>query len=350
MKKTKYLKPLLIGLSLTLAPFSAFAEPAKAMTSANEADSVEMARHDFPYASNYVEVLGSRMHYVDTGGDGSIVVMIHGQPTWSYLWRNVIPHVEKDHRVIALDLIGFGKSDKPDISYLATDHARYLQGFIDALELNDITLVVHDWGSMLGFDFAAKNPDRIKAIAFMEAGVATAPPEPPYGPVKPPLTGPPQSPMGSFADILRQIKTPGVGEGMILENNFFLEQLVLPSFDGLLTEDEKNAYREPFPEGSNRRPMLQFPRDVPIDGASPAYSVDMMSNYNRYLRTQPNLPKLLLHLSEGFLIQRWDVEWMRRNFTDLTIHDMGPGGHFMQESNPDGIGQAIAIWMKDNSL
>jgi len=350
MKKMKYLKPLLIGASLILAPFSTSATPVNTAASANEADGVELARHDFPYASNYVEVMGSKMHYVDTGGEGSVVVMIHGQPTWSYLWRNVIPHVEKDHRVIALDLIGFGKSDKPDINYLATDHAQYLQGFMDALQLNDITLVVHDWGSMLGFDFAAKNPARVKAIAFMEAGVATAPPELPYGPVKAPLVGPRQTVMESFAKTLGQIKTPGVGEEMILKNNFFLERMVLPSFDGILTEDEKNAYREPFLEGSNRRPMLQFPRDVPIDGVSPAYSVKMMSNYNRYLRTQPKLPKLLLHLSEGFLIQRWDVEWMRRNFTDLTIHDMGPGGHFMQEFNPDGIGQAIAIWMKDEGL
>lgn len=350
MKKTQYLKPLLIGISLVLAPFSASADIINTSTTASDANAVELARHDFPYASNYVEVLGSKMHYVDTGGDGSVVVMIHGQPTWSYLWRNVIPHVEKDHRVIALDLIGFGKSDKPDIDYLATDHARYLQGFMDSLELNDITLVVHDWGSMLGFDFAAKNPARVKAIAFMEAGVATAPPELPYGPRKAPLAGPRQTVMESFAKTLGQIKTPGVGEEMILKNNFFLERMVLPSFDGILTEDEKNAYREPFPEGSNRRPMLQFPRDVPIDGVSPAYSVEMMSNYNRYLRTQTNLPKLLLHLSEGFLIQRWDVEWMRRNFTDLTIHNMGPGGHFMQEFNPDGIGQAIAIWMTDNGL
>ena len=350
MKKTLFLKRLLIAVSLLGTAQSVSANNIEAMNPNANADNAEMARHDFPYASNYVEVLGSKMHYVDTGGSGSVVVMIHGQPTWSYLWRNVIPHVEKNHRVIALDLIGFGKSDKPDIDYLATDHARYVQGFMDTLELNDITLVVHDWGSMLGFDFAAKNPARVKAIAFMEAGVATAPTEPPYGPVKAPLAGPPQSVMGSFAELLGRIKTPGVGEEMILENNFFLEQLVLPGFDGLLTEDEKNAYREPFPESSNRRPMLQFPRDVPIDGVSPAYSVDMMNNYNRYLRTQANLPKLLLHLSEGFLIQRWDVEWMRRNFTDLTIHNMGPGGHFMQEFNPDGIGQAIAIWMKDNNL
>ena len=149
--------------------------------------------------------------------------------------------------------------------------------------------------------------------------------------------------MESFAEMLGQIKTPGVSERMILEENFFLERAVIPSFDGFLTEDEKNAYREPFPEGSDRRPMLQFPRDVPIDGKTPAYSLEMMQNYSEYLLKQPNLPKLLLHLSEGFPIQRWDVEWIRRNYQDMTIHDMGPGGHFMQEFNPDGIGQALSM-------
>lgn len=317
---------------------------------AEESSSVELARHDFPYPSHYADVRGSRMHYVDTGGTGSVVLMIHGQPTWSYLWRNIIPHLEDDHRVIAVDLIGFGKSDKPDIDYRATEHADYLQGFIDALELDDITLVIHDWGSILGFNFAANNPDRIKAIAFMEAAVRTAPVEAPYGPVKATISGKKGEGLGNFVELLTQFKTPEVGEKMIIEDNFFLEQLVLPSFEDVLTEDEKNAYRDPFADGKNRRPMLQFPRDVPIDGKTPAYTVEMMDRYNKYLREREDLPKLLLHLSNGFLIDRWDVEWMRRNFNDLTIHNMGPGGHFMQEFNPDGIGQAINIWMSDNDL
>lgn len=308
------------------------------------------ARHDFPYISHYVEVLGSKMHYVDTGGEGDPIVMLHGQPTWSYLWRNIIPHLEDKRRVIALDFIGFGKSDKPDIGYTAPEHEKYLEGFMDALALDDITLVVHDWGSIHGFNYAANNPDRVNAIAFMEAAVRTARVEPPYGPPKQKLSATGETQMGRFANIIERIKTPGVGEKMILEDNFFLEQMVLPSFDDLLTEDEKNAYREPFAEGKNRRPMLQFPRDVPIDGKEPKYTVDMMVKYNQYLRTQANLPKLLLHVSEGFLIDRWDVEWIRRNLPDTTIHNMGPGGHFMQEFNPDGIGQAIALWMDANNL
>ena len=289
-------------------------------------------------------------HFVDTGGDGSTIVMIHGQPTWSYLWRNVIPHLENNHHVIALDLIGFGKSDQPDIQYLATDHAKYLQGFMDALELEEITLVIHDWGSILGFNFAAKNAERVKAIAFLEALVQTGPVEAPYGPVKIKLSGAREFSFAQFAKILARIKTPDVGEIMILEDNFFMEQLVMPSFADLLTEVEKNAYREPFAEGKNRQPMLQFPRDAPLDGKTPAYTVEMVDNYSQYLRERANLPKLLLHLSDGFLITRWDVEWIRRNLNDMTIHNMGPGGHFMQEFNPDGIGQAIAIWMDDNKL
>ena len=308
----------------------------------------EMARHDFLYASQYVEVKGARMHYVDTGGDGSVVVMIHGQPTWSYLWRNIIPHLEGKHRVIALDLIGFGKSDKPDITYTAPEQAAYLQGFMDAMQLNDITLVLHDWGSILGFDFAANNPERIKAIAFMESIVSTAPPEEPY--VSQPLNSTYDRDLKGFHGALQQLKTPGVGEKMILEDNFFLEAMMLPSLKGLLSEDQKNAYREPFAEGKNRLPMLQFPRDVAFVEPVPAYTTKMMDKYNKYLRETAGLPKLLLHLSDGFLITRWDVEWMRRNFTDLTTHNMGAGGHFMQEFNPQGIGKALALWMDEGRL
>lgn len=332
---------------LAAAPAASFAQ---ADEQASSEASGEYARHDFPYTSRYVEVDGSQMHYVDTGGDGSVVVMIHGQPTWSYLWRNIIPYLEGNHRVIALDLIGFGKSDQPDIAYTPTDHARYLAGFMDALDLQDMTLVVHDWGSILGFDYAATHPDRVKAIAFMEASVATPPAHDPYLPPAPINGENPEYELATFAAFLQQLRQPGVGEAMILEQNLFIEGIVLPRFEGLLTEDEMNAYREPWAEGRDRLPMLQFPRSVPIDGATPADSVEMMMRYNAYLRTEEGLPKLLLHLSDGYLINRWDVEWMRQNFDDLTIHNMGPGGHFMQEFNPRGIGTALAQWMTDNEL
>lgn len=356
MKLTDVTATLITSITLVVVSVfgtllaSANAEEKQASANVQTSTTVELARHDFPYKSHYVEVKGAKMHYVDTGGKGSTIVMIHGQPTWSYLWRNIIPHLEDKHRVIALDLIGFGKSDKPDISYKAPEHAEYLQGFMEQLNLKDITLVIHDWGSILGFNYAATNPDNVKAIAFMEAAVAVPPIQPPYGMQKPKLDAQGPSTVEQFGQILSQIKTPGVGEKMILEDNFFLEQLTLAGFVGWLTEDEMNAYREPFSEGKNRMPMLQFPRDVPIDGKTPKYTVDMMAKYNTYLRTRKDLPKLLLHLDKGFVTQRWAVEWMRQNLSDITIHNMGEGSHFMQEHNPDGIGTAIAMWMDANKL
>jgi haloalkane dehalogenase len=123
---------------------------------------------EFPFESNYVEVLGSQMHYIDEG-EGDPILFIHGNPTSSYLWRNIIPYVEPYGRAIAVDLIGMGKSDKPDIGYRFVDHAKYLEAFIEKLDLKNITLVVHDWGSALGFNYAMQNEDNIKGIAFMEA-------------------------------------------------------------------------------------------------------------------------------------------------------------------------------------
>ena len=124
-------------------------------------DKTELARHDFPYASNYVSVKGSKMHYVDTGGEKPAIVLVHGQPTWSYLWRKVIPHLEKEHRVIAVDLIGFGKSDRPDIGYSIKEHTEYFEGFIDQLRLDTFSFLLHDWGSFMGFEYAARHPNQI---------------------------------------------------------------------------------------------------------------------------------------------------------------------------------------------
>ena len=161
------------------------------------------------------------MHYVDTGGDKPVILMLHGQPTWSYLWRNIIPYLEHDHRVIALDLIGFGKSDKPDIEYTIEQHAAYLEAFIQQLDLEDMTLVIHDWGSFLGFDYAARHPDKVKGIAFMESVLPVDIPEP--------ADSLNRKVMENFFNIVTEIRKPGVGEKMILEDNFFIEKILLTS-------------------------------------------------------------------------------------------------------------------------
>ncbi len=299
----------------------------------------ELARHDFPYPSNYAKVLGSKMHFVDTGGDKDPILMLHGQPTWSYLWRDVIPELEKDHRVIALDLIGFGKSDKPDISYTVEDHAKYLNEFIQTLELNNITLVIHDWGSFLGFDFAAQHPDKIKAIAFMESVVPSDGKDYPDSPNKPI--------MDNFFQILTEIKTPGVGEKMILEDNFFIEELLL-SVPGL-SEDEKNAYREPFANGKNRLPMLQFPRQISFDGVEPKYVVAGNQLIESYLKTTP-VPKLMLTFTPGAIVGDSNIQWAKNHMSNLQLTHIGEGVHFVQETHPKAIGQTINQWMEANDL
>src|ERR671918_1275104 len=185
---------------------------------------------EFPFESKYVEVLGSKMHYIDEG-EGDPILFIHGNPTSSYLWRNIIPYVEPHGRAIAVDLIGMGKSDKPDIGYRFVDHARYLESFIEKLDLKNITLVVHDWGSALGFNYAMRHEDNGKGNAFMEAFLM-------------PLTWSefPENVKGIF----QTIRTPGSGYDLIVNKNFFVEKLLPDAILRNLTQEEMNQYREPY--------------------------------------------------------------------------------------------------------
>jgi|GEM_PF-29139 len=299
-------------------------------------------RHDFPYESKFVQVNGSKIHFVDTGGEGDPVLMIHGQPTWSYLWRNVIPKLEGQHRVIAVDLIGFGKSDKPDIKYTIEDHAAYLKGFIEALELRNLTLVIHDWGGFLGFDYAAKNPERIKALAFMETVIPSKTPT---------VGGSGQKPeeMKGFAKILANLSTPGVGEKMIYEDNMFIEQLMPGSMIKKLSEDQMNAYRAPFAKGKNRLPMLQFPREVGILGNASEYVLESRKSFAEYL-SSTDVPALLLTFSPGALVNKEKVDWVKNNMKNASVKHIGQAIHYVQEEHPEAIGNSIAEWMTVHKL
>lgn len=306
--------------------------------------SAENARHDFPYMSHYVDVLGSKMHYVDTGGMGDPIVMLHGQPTWSYLWRNIIPHLDDGRRVIALDLIGFGKSEKPDLDYTVEDHARYISAFMEALALDDMTLVIHDWGSFLGFNYATLHPERVKAIAFMES-------------ILPSLRGDaaPKDPenraaAGRMIQYIIQVRQPDVGEKAIIEDNIFIEKVMPVGIKRTLSDDEHNAYRAPFEGDKNRRPMLQFPRQIVFDGKNPVYVATGMAAYVRHLTATPELPLLMLHASPGILGGKAQVGWVKQNLPNADIVYVGEGLHYVQEDQPDAIGQAIKAWMEKKGL
>src|SRR5437867_2360106 len=194
---------------------------------------------DFPFAVRHVQVHGARMAYVDEGS-GDPIVFLHGNPTSSYLWRNVIPHVRSVGRCIAPDLIGMGRSDKPDIGYRFVDHARYIDGFLKALGLDRISFVVHDWGSALGFDWAMRHESRVRGLAFMEAIL---------GPVPSWEQFPPQG-----REIFQKLRMPGVGETMVLDHNMFVEQLLPGLVVRSLSPAEMQHYRAPFVERATRKP------------------------------------------------------------------------------------------------
>ncbi len=282
---------------------------------------------DFPFEPHYVDVLGSRMHYVDEG-QGDPILFLHGQPTSSYLWRNVIPHLVPNGRCIAPDLIGMGKSDKPDLEYRFFDHVRYLDGFIEALGLRNLTLVIHDWGSALGFHYAMRHEQNVKAIAFMEAIMA------PVGSL--------DSFSAEMKETFEQFRTPEVGWDLIVKQNVFIEEMLPRLILRELSEEEMDHYRAPFLDPADRKPMWRWPNEIPI-GGHPADMHEVLVSYNAWLQ-KAQLPKLLLHVTPGNALPPALVEWCRKQLPNLSTVDLGEGIHFIQEDMPHQIGAELASW------
>ena len=299
---------------------------------------------EFPYQKLWVDVLGSQMAYVDVGAssrageseagmDGATVLFLHGNPTSSYLWRNIIPYVTRTHRAVAVDLIGMGDSGKPDLAYDFADHARYVDAFVATLDLRQIVLVVHDWGSALGMRYARLNESNVAGLAFMEAIVPPALPVPSYEALGP-----------QAGAMFKSLRTPGEGEELVLEQNFFVE-VVLAKFGVLreLTEAEMAAYRAPFATRESRLPTLVWPRQIPIAG-EPADVVAEIEANGAWLATSA-MPKLLLHAEPGALITEAVVDALVRTVPNLRTHLVGPGYHFIQEDRPHEIGTILADWL-----
>ncbi len=285
----------------------------------------------FPYTKETKTVLGHDMAYVDEG-TGDPVVFFHGNPTSSYLWRNIIPAVTPTHRAIAADMIGMGDSAKPRLGYSYSDHAAHLHGLLDALDLHNATLVLHDWGGALGFDWAMQNPDRVRAIAFMET---IAPPIMPF---------PSYEAMGPFGDMFKAWRTPGVGEKMILEDNFFINEVLGKiGVHTPLSAEVLAHYNSYYPDAASRAPLLSWPREVPI-GGEPAYTTDLTHRIAGYLTTS-EVPKLLFHVTPGALVPPPAVEWMQANVPNLQAIHLGEGQHFIQEDYPTEIGRGLADWL-----
>jgi haloalkane dehalogenase len=281
-----------------------------------------------PHPRKRVAVLGTEMAYVDSGV-GDPIVFLHGNPTSSYLWRNIIPHLSANARCLAPDLIGMGDSGKSSTGeYRFVDHAKHLDAWFDALNLNQrVTLVIHDWGSALGFHWANRHRDAVKGFAYMEAIVR-------------PLKFEEWNPQ--VANLFKALRSPA-GDEMILQKNIFVERILPGSVLRKLTEEEMTVYRKRYVEpGESRRPTLTWPRQIPFEGEPPDVT-KIVDDYSKWL-AQSTIPKLFINADPGAILIGPQREFCRTwpGQREVTVK----GSHFIQEDSPHEIGATLADWYR----
>ena len=278
----------------------------------------------------YIDVLGKQIAYVEMG-EGDPIIFQHGNPTSSYLWRNIMPQLQSLGRCIAMDLIGMGDSEKLEdegnMTYSYAVHKKYFDGFLAELGIkNNATLVIHDWGSALGFNWAYDNPERVKGICYMEAIVKSM----------------------QWVDwnedargIFQGFRSPA-GEEMILKKNLFIEAVLPGSILRKLSDEEMNEYRRPFSEEKSRQPTLDWPRQIPLENDPPEIC-ETVDSYSQWM-AKNDLPKLFINAEPGAILIGKQREFCRtwKNQKEVTVK----GSHFIQEDSPDEIGNAIFDWLK----
>ena len=279
----------------------------------------------------YIDVLGKQIAYVEMG-EGDPIIFQHGNPTSSYLWRNIMPQLQSLGRCIAMDLIGMGDSekleDKGNMTYSYDTHKKYFDGFLDAIGVeSNATLVIHDWGSALGFDWANDYPQRVKAICYMEGIVQSMEWEDWNEDAK---------------GIFQGFRSPA-GEEMILEKNLFIEAVLPGSILRKLSDAEMNEYRRPFNDKKSRRPTLDWPRQIPLENDPPEIC-RIVDSYSQWM-AENNIPKLFINAEPGAILIGKQREFCRtwKNQKEVTVK----GSHFIQEDSPNEIGNAIFDWLKD---
>lgn len=293
-----------------------------------------------PVASGYIKVYGADIHYLEAGSSNSDpILFIHGNPASSFEWRNILPAVAQTHRAIALDLVGMGKSDKPKISYRLLDHYKYVEGFIEQLGLRNITLVLHDWGSALGFHYLRLHPQNVKAVAFMEALLKPYPSWEEF-----PRPGAPPE----FAAAFRAYRGDPGRAVLIDSDTNFLDMMIRPLTGVDLSMDDLNQYWLPFMDKEDREPVWRWTNEIPVAN-DPADVAELVREYSEALK-QSSIPKLLIYHSNGVITAEPEVEWCRTNLKSLEVVRLEgavPGPiHFLQERFPKEIGDALADWTR----
>lgn len=283
---------------------------------------------DFPYTSNYLEVYGSKMHYIEQGS-GDPILFLHGMPTSSYLWRNIIPHLATLGRCIAPDLIGMGKSDKPDIAYSITDHIKYIEQLIETLHLKNITFIMHGWGSIIGFDYAMRHENNCKGLVFYESYLR-------------PFTDNDVS-----LPLQEQLYSLTAQEDMydlVVNGSYFVDKVLPQAMMRSLSQEEISHYREPFLKEQSGKALFQYLQELPT-GKNNNQVEKIIAEYSKKLTTS-TLPKLMLYSVPGFVTTIATAMWAKENLPNLEIVDVGEELHYAQESNPFLMGEAISIWMQ----
>jgi haloalkane dehalogenase len=279
----------------------------------------------------HVPVKQTQMAYREAASaDAPMALFLHGNPASSHIWRNIIPHVAPVAHCIAPDLIGFGQSGKPDIAYRFFDHIEYLDAFIDQLSVRSAYLVAQDWGAALALHLAARRPDFVRGLAFMEF-------------VRPASSFEDFHQLPAAREAFRKLRNPGEGEAMILQDNIFIERILPGSVARALSDEEMAVYRAPFPTPESRRPMLTLPRDIPIEG-EPADVHHALQSALVQL-TASTYPKLLFVGEPGTLISPAYARDLAARLQHIAVVQLGSGRHNLQEDHPDAIGRSVAGWI-----
>lgn len=276
----------------------------------------------------HVSVLDTAIAYRERG-HGPPLVFLHGNPTSSHVWRNVMPLVV-GRRCVAPDLVGMGQSGKPKIGYRFVDHARYLDAWFDALDLRDVVLVGYDWGGVLALDWARRHPERVRGVAVFETFLR-------------PMHWRDWAPQGE--ELFRALRTPGVGERLVLEENAFLARSLAHGVMHGLDERDRAVYYAPYPDPESRRPLLQWPREIPIDGDPTDVAAVIHQNADWAARSHET-PKLLITFEgTGLSNAPSVVDWARNTFAVLDVKALGAAGHHAPEDAPEPIATAINGWL-----
>lgn len=278
--------------------------------------------------SKFVEIFNSKMHYTESG-TGDPIIFLHGIPTSCYIWRNIIPYLTSLGRCIAPDLIGFGRSDKPDIEYSIFDHIKYIDKFIETLNLQNVTLVMHGWGSVIGFDWAMRHEKNCKGVAFYEAFLRSLS----NGDVSLP-----------FQEQIMTLESEQAGADLIMNGAAFIDRVLPQHVMRQLSDEEMNHYRRPFEEQGSGKPIMQYLKELTDHGGKGKVN-QLIADYSKAL-TKSSLPKLMLYSIPGFITTIATVMWAKENLPNLEIVDIGEELHLAQESSPQLMGETISVWLQ----